>query len=510
MSGFGIWTSEPTLGGSADVDVITTPPADGDTIVWDDTTEMWVPGTPVAGSSSTLDLHVVSIAADALHWSVSPHAVPMAVWDTEQGWTWITFLKAGGDLWLTYYDHATGTVADPEMVASYPFSSADLHMAPAVFIDHDGRVHIIYSGHNAEAHRHYRMVNPRDMTAWTTTVLDGGTYAMGVMTAGGDLIFLDRHTTHDYGDLYRLPAGSTTWNAAVTAVDTAGAAGSHNDFYQGDAVWTGSRMAIVWTITAASTHNGTKDSLFYAEYDPATDIWYDAAGTSLGTSPLTYAEFATACLAATVATSQYLRMALAHHQGAPVIAYLADGEAGAIGVVRWTGSAWVDALPIDPGVTMAEMDQIGLASTPDELLLFAPGGTSGGNAMDFDLWRYVDHEWVSGGTLLEGTTDRDWSGVRIVHGGGPALAVTMEYDYGTHGWPGNNNTVVGELVLVTRWWPGVGASVDHSHDYAASDHTHAADGHTHTGRWEVVVSGNPGGAVTTADGTDWLYTFVED
>ena len=30
------------------------------------------------------------------------------------------------------------------------------------------------------------------------------------------------------------------------------------------------------------------------------------------------------------------------------------------------------------------------------------------------------------------------------------------------------------------------------------------------GRWEVVVTGNPAEAVTTEDGTDWLYTFVSD
>ena len=30
------------------------------------------------------------------------------------------------------------------------------------------------------------------------------------------------------------------------------------------------------------------------------------------------------------------------------------------------------------------------------------------------------------------------------------------------------------------------------------------------GRWEVVVSGNPAEAVTTEDGTDWLFTWVED
>lgn len=30
------------------------------------------------------------------------------------------------------------------------------------------------------------------------------------------------------------------------------------------------------------------------------------------------------------------------------------------------------------------------------------------------------------------------------------------------------------------------------------------------GRWEVVVAGTPAEAVTTEDGTDWLYAWVED
>lgn len=30
------------------------------------------------------------------------------------------------------------------------------------------------------------------------------------------------------------------------------------------------------------------------------------------------------------------------------------------------------------------------------------------------------------------------------------------------------------------------------------------------GRWEVLVTGNPAEAITTADGTDWLYTWITE
>ena len=42
------------------------------------------------------------------------------------------------------------------------------------------------------------------------------------------------------------------------------------------------------------------------------------------------------------------------------------------------------------------------------------------------------------------------------------------------------------------------------------DTDEAGDGSSASGRWEVVVTGNPAEAVTTPDGTDWLYVLVDD
>lgn len=49
----------------ADVDTTTTPPADGDTLVWNATLGQWIPGTPAGGGSAGGDEVVVSATEPA-------------------------------------------------------------------------------------------------------------------------------------------------------------------------------------------------------------------------------------------------------------------------------------------------------------------------------------------------------------------------------------------------------------------------------------------------------------
>lgn len=62
MSGEAFWHPVPAAGGSlddlTDVDVSTTPPLNAQALVWDDASQLWVPGTVSGGGASAELIHV--------------------------------------------------------------------------------------------------------------------------------------------------------------------------------------------------------------------------------------------------------------------------------------------------------------------------------------------------------------------------------------------------------------------------------------------------------------------
>lgn len=465
-------------------------------------------GGPVGGVTVS-DLHGIELDDAALFWNAMPTGGPHAVFDTETGRSWFAYTKSGGDLYASYYDHTTGDIATPVLVAAYPWASADFHHIPAVMMDADGIMHIIYGGHNADAHRHYRMNNARDLSAWTGQTLQAGTYPFACTTDDGELIFTDRPSdvhdstfpAHEYGAIYRCTDGST-WTR-TELIDTTGTPETHSDFYQCDITWAADRVHLLWTVARGSAHDGDKTDLYYAAFDPDTGTLYNAAGTSLGAT-IDWTDH-TSCLVATVAASERIRACVEWHRGAPAVAFTATGETDLV-VALWDGSAWVETAI--PNVTATGPNQPVLKSTPDELILVAHAG---GQADDRDIthWRLFDGTWEIAGRVLDNTTTNEYSISPLRDG--PSLAVALGYD-SSGGFPGNVDNVVGTFRLVTDHHHADGAAVDHSHDYAASDHTHSVDDAADVrdaGVWEVIVSGTaPPVAVTNEDQDDWLYGWV--
>lgn len=468
-------------------------------------TGAWLPlagATSGASSSSISDLHTVEITDDALHWTPGPTGNPQGVWDEATGRTWIAFLKDGGDLYATYYDHATGDIATPVLVAAFPFNGADFHHVPVAMFDANGRMHIVYGGHDTDAHRHYRMNNARDLTAWTAQTLDVGTYPFACTDDDGTLIFTDRpeatsHSdtwpSHQFGAMHRSTNGGTSWTR-TEIVDTSGAPETISDFYEIDLLFAAGRMHMLWTVARGSIHGDLRYNLYYASMDPDTLVWESADGTGLGTS-INWTDHTECLVKSHTEIDHNPRGSLAWHHGAPAVAsWLDDGDGDAeLTTHLWDGSAWVESDVIE---TRTATITPCLVSTPDELVLLSMDSDD-----EIHQWRLIDGRWEASGLVLRVDGVTSYGHVTHVRGG-PGLALTVAFDR-SGGFPGNDDTVVGPLTLITRRHDADGVDHDHTHDLNS-------DSVRDAGRWEVVVSGTPAEAVTTEDETDWLYTWTTE
>lgn len=459
----------------------------------------WIPETSSTGAAVS-DLHSIEIAAEAVVWTASPHGNPQAVWDPETERTWIVFFvedATGPDLYATYYDHTTGDIATPQMVASHPWSAADFHNVPAAMLDGDGRLHVIWGDHGDEGHRHYRMTNPRDLTAWTAQTLATGTYPFAAVGDDGELFFTDRaggshgssFPAHEYGSLFRSTNG-TSWTRS-TIVDTTGTSESESDFYQQDILFADGHLHIAWCVARGSGHDDARQDVFYARMAPATGVWYAADGTNLGTT-ITWAEHTT-CKVATLSggSNGAVRISLDWHHGNPVLAYGVD-TSSVLTVAEWDGSAWTTT-------ALEVVDYTGrvprVLSTPDELVLLAHEATT----FDVHEYRRVDGAWVDAGVLLYGEATTNHLAITPVRGNGPAVALTVDAVWASTG--GEDN--VGPLKLITRrHQPRNAATDDHTHDYAEGDHTHASGGGELLMQDGVTAPPVP---LETEDRADWIY-----
>lgn len=459
-------------------DTPATVPADGEAPVWDDATSAFLWGATVGENLSAL--HSVGIVDDALFWTPGPHGNPQAVFDADTNRTWIVFLRAGADLYATFYDHLEGSVADPVKVADYPFSEVDFHHTPALMLADDGTLHVVWGGHNdPNAHRHYRTDSPRDLTSWTVQTLELGTYPFAVVTDTGELIFTDRPAdshgstfpAHEFGAMWRSTDGENWTRTEI--VDTTGTPESHSDFYQKGLVWADGRAHMTWIVARGASHDGDKRNVYYAAFDPDTGDWFAADGTNLG-QVITWAEHPD-CLVAE-ATADQIRGSLTWHLGRPAVAYAVQGS-GEVNVAIWDGTAWVEDV-------VAAESSFDLTSTPDELVLLVRDGH------EVDHWRHVDGVWEQSGLVLR---ERDLVGGegRWALGpvyDGPALTLAVWF---AGPWPGDDDTVVGPLTLATRWLP---AAVDDESD------------HEHLHRLVVLVDDGAGGVEPLTDGGGlWLY-----
>jgi len=462
----------------------------------------WLPLTSTASAVSTLQV-VAEAAPKATY--VNDR---QGIYDPASHRTYIAYLGLERDLYVTYYDHHTSTLAAPVEVGSYPIADNDDHGNPSICLDLDGHIHIVWGAHNS-AHRYSKSDNPWDISAWTTVALsDSGTYAsINCDPASGDLIVIDRaggghgasFPAHEFGGIRRSDDGGATWSTYASLVDTTGAPGSANDFYMigGCTVAPDGMIHFVWTISEGSSHDDVRTDLYHAYYNPADSKLYAADDTELGTS-INWSDHSSIRI---VSRNPIGEFSLAVAQGRLAVPYTASSDG--LYVAVWDGSTWTDT---DLNLTAPSTGETTPAVWPTADGWRAALPTLNGSFGDVVLYGALaaGTDWHPIATLLSGATGEGYSRAVPTRGGGPIVALTME---DPTGHPTTNATASDLLpiyaIFDTAYDEGSGSSHGHT-EYVTTDGTRpftaVQTGVTPTAAAHLATKGYVDGEVVSASG----------
>lgn len=231
---------------------------------------------------------------------------PDAFYVDSENKTFLVYRGPSADPQALYYDHDTGSYSSITEIATNPLADDNAHGNPSLTIDNSGYIHVFYGTHN-DFFRYAVSDSPYDTSSWTTAELSGvppGTYPSMAYDSSNDEIYVlyrtspDDDTSEDHGDTYpahefatliRSSDGGSTWTDLGPIIDTTGHPDAQADAYVSDLTVTGGEVHMNWWVAHGADHNGTRDDIFHAYYDPSDSTVYDLAGNSYG-STLTWDE----------------------------------------------------------------------------------------------------------------------------------------------------------------------------------------------------------------------------
>jgi BNR repeat-containing family member len=232
----------------------------------------------IASSAASASLHAADAAAPPtapaeacflsanypFYGLIYPHA------EHRNGVTYIAFQHHSMDPYVMAYDHAANRWSDAHRAGTSAIADDDSHGNPALWLDAEGRIHLIYGCHggfSGDKGFHARSKNPGDLTAWEELPpIDAKlTYPQLSRFANGDLLLVYRAGVHNitrqrhdpWG--YRISAdGGNSWGAFVPLSNGQG------DLYCRSAIGPDDRIHInvVWEDPPAI---GRQD-VYYFEY----------------------------------------------------------------------------------------------------------------------------------------------------------------------------------------------------------------------------------------------------
>ena len=176
--------------------------------------------------SVVLACRSLSSATNVEHFSDNGYGNPVSTLqhpaaEHHQGVTYVAYSGPHEDPYVAAYDHTAGKWIGPVHAGVNPMGKSpdqvdpgelDNHGRPALIVDRQGYIHLIFGGHGGEAEfgqnkfgtpgkgRQIHVVSkkPRDISAWETleNVSPFGTYSQWVKMSNGDLYLFYRHGSH--------------------------------------------------------------------------------------------------------------------------------------------------------------------------------------------------------------------------------------------------------------------------------------------------------------------------
>lgn len=295
---------------------------------------------------------VVQRAAEA---SIYTKQNPPAVYDETSNKTFFVYAGPGRDVWAIAYDHTTHTWSQPEKVDDNPIRSVfgveDDHGAPAMAIDRNGFIHVLYGSHNTKTYW-AKSDFARDISSWTTeelTSISDMTYAgLALDESDGRIYSFFRagtthgasYPTHEFGGLMYLEEGGSTWTEVSGGIiDTTGYPGAATDVYPTDIKYNDGKIYVGWTVADGATHNDVRKDTHAAYYDPSDGNMYSVAGVSLGAT-VTFSERASVLIdEADYSEGPKLAFGAGGRIYAVICKVVSATESGHF-VATWDGASW--------------------------------------------------------------------------------------------------------------------------------------------------------------------------
>jgi len=257
-------------------------------------------------------------------------------------------------IYVASYTRAKGWSA-PVLVDDNPLGppTNDDHGAPAIIVDNNGHIHIMYGSHDS-AQKYARSTNPEDISAWTAMPdpvpsTRGATYPQLLKDSSGNLQVIYRSgrvgdplTSDLVEDIITSTNGGATWSSPQDMINVY--TGSLNDrvyLLAGGAEYesASNRIHLAWVRHYDTS--GLRLNLYYAYLNLNDNKMYAIDGTNLG-STIDETQADAHCKAAdsgTYATNQ--ARVRVDSAGKPYIIYDENTVSGwQYLFTRWTGSAW--------------------------------------------------------------------------------------------------------------------------------------------------------------------------
>jgi len=194
------------------------------------------------------------------------------------------------DAWITYYDHENETWQEPIFVGTNPLIDVDIddgHGTPAMIIDDNGYIHLIYGSHMDKVgyFKHTKSDNPEDISTWTdqADIIADGTYPNLVKTSNGDIYLFYRYYINDDNlpFAYRKSIDDcVNWGAQTKIIDY----GSFS-IYIGNIEYEDAspdKIHMIWTSRDRKQSYDIRHNISYAYFRPDTNKMYAVDGTDLG------------------------------------------------------------------------------------------------------------------------------------------------------------------------------------------------------------------------------------
>lgn len=223
------------------------------------------------------------------------------------------------------------------------------HSQPTIAIDGDGYIHAWVAMHGDIGWNYFRSTAPGDVGAMVrATMPDPGnyTYPSATRISNGDVYLIIRAGPN--GRLYRWNNAANTWSQVATFAHSSGYVVYPDDVI-GDA---NGNVHIAWEWAYGGT-GGLRHYGSYLRYSPATNRFYNAAGSAMTLpvstrsggvvyQPIEGSESPTGV--GNAPGVQSAKVALNQVNGRPLVAYRYRSAAGGpfrVKLAEWNGSGWV-------------------------------------------------------------------------------------------------------------------------------------------------------------------------